>query len=83
MHLGCCPSVGFTDPWLPCILPGHDGLSRDGWAPCDRIVGDAGSLQSALHLVSKQIRENPPKERPGGPPVTLSQLTREGLCCGP
>ena len=46
----------------------------------DRIVGDAGSLQSALHLVSKQIRENPPKERPGGPPVTLSQLTREPTC---
>jgi hypothetical protein len=41
-----------------------------------RIVGDATSLQSALHLVSKQIRENPPKERPGGPPITLSQLTR-------
>lgn len=41
-----------------------------------RLMGEPAALQIALTLVSKQIRENPPKERPGGPPQTLSILTR-------
>lgn len=39
-----------------------------------RIVGPAEALQRALRLVSQIVRDNPPKERPGGPPLCLQPL---------
>ncbi len=40
----------------------------------NRISGAVDALGRALVPVSRQIRENPPKERPGGPPPQLQPL---------
>ena len=39
-----------------------------------RISGAIDALARALVPVSRQIRENPPKEKPGGPPPQLQPL---------
>ncbi|CAL8461598.1 g1129 [Coccomyxa elongata] len=57
------------------ILPAEDlpacGLSNDRVV---QISGAVDALGRALVPVSRQIRENPPKERPGGPPPQLQPL---------
>ena len=47
-----------------------------------RIMGDPSALVRALQLVSKQIRDNPSKERPGGAtPQLLSIIQGDPLPC--
>ncbi len=43
-----------------------------------RISGNVDSLARALVMVSRQIRENPPKEKPGGAPPQLGALLAGG-----
>ncbi len=43
-----------------------------------RISGNVDSLARALVMVSRQIRENPPKEKPGGAPPQLAALLAGG-----
>ena len=43
-----------------------------------RISGNVDSLARALVMVSRQIRENPPKEKPGGAPPQLASLLAGG-----
>lgn len=47
-----------------------------------RISGAIDALGRALVPVSRQIRENPPKERPGGPPPQLQPLLAGGAAPG-
>eukprot|EP00884_Botryococcus_braunii_P022439 jgi/Botrbrau1/887/Bobra.0167s0011.2 len=47
----------------------------------DRVVqlsGNGDQLSHALRLVARQIRDNPPKERPGGAPPCLPHLASGG-----
>lgn len=48
-----------------------------------QIMGEPSSLGKALRLVSKQIRDNPSKERPGGATPQLLSLLQSGMAGGP
>lgn len=61
------------------ILPPEDlpacALSNDRVV---QLTGNNEQLTQALRLVARQIRENPPKERPGGAPPCLPHLASGG-----
>jgi poly(rC)-binding protein 2/3/4 len=48
-----------------------------------QIMGEPGALNKALRLVSKQIRDNPSKERPGGATPQLLSMLQSGTAGGP
>ena len=52
---------------------GFQGLRCVACCP-NRISGSIDALGRALVPVTRQIRENPPKEKPGGPPPQLQSL---------
>jgi hypothetical protein len=74
IHSSVCPSalLSLRPSTVPRLTWGPPAV---GAAAQTRLVGEVSALQAALRLVSKQIRDNPPRERPGGAPHSLTLLS--------
>ncbi len=67
---GVLPGVALSSIDGPLPL----ALMSEHTTPC-RMVGQPVALAKALGEVSRLIRANPPKEKPGGCPPSLSRIT--------